>query len=238
MINILERFIGFSSGVLLPKDIYSIVKELSTVSSAIELSTIRYKEFANTLDAIPKLDLDTFKYISLHAPTNIKEEDERWAVAQLVQRTSNFPIVMHPDSIFNFEIWRALGDRLLIENMQLKKDPWNTLEGMEKAFEQLPEAGMCLDIGHALQEGQSERCCLDFLYKYGNRIKEIHFSYVDKTGAHHRINKEFFGKCKGIIGLVGKNIPIILEPGIGDFADIKDMKTEIKLVRKLFLPKN
>ena len=58
-------------------------------------------------------------------------------------------IVVHPDLIGDPAPYRALGRRLVIENMDDRKTGGRTAGELAPLFRELPEAGFCLDIAHA-----------------------------------------------------------------------------------------
>jgi len=121
------RPIGFSTGALAYADFRAALrmmdqKELQTV----QLSALRQAELVPLFEAIPSLDLSGFEYVSIHAPSQF---DANWEAASCeliaaeVERLSPkcWPIVLHPDSITDFGLWRELGASICIENMDKRK---------------------------------------------------------------------------------------------------------------------
>src|SRR4051794_1997340 len=62
-----------------------------------------------------------------------------------------YPVVVHPDVIFDRPRWRVLGEALFIENMDKRKPVGRTVEELQEFFRDLPAARFCFDIGHARQ---------------------------------------------------------------------------------------
>ena len=117
------RRIGFSTGALARGDFRSGLAILHRHKiDVLELSALRVRELAPLAQAIPDLDLSEFTFVSIHAPSRFAPEEEAWVVKHLrVLADRGFPIVVHPDVIFNPYRWLVLGDRLLIENMDKRK---------------------------------------------------------------------------------------------------------------------
>ncbi|WP_052310533.1 hypothetical protein [Granulicella mallensis] len=79
----------------------------------LELSALRMEEVAPLVEALPTLDLARYAYLSFHAPGRFTEEEEEEGLADLLfqQIPTAWPIIMHPDAIFDFGHWRgALGN--------------------------------------------------------------------------------------------------------------------------------
>ena len=63
----------------------------------------------------------------------------------------NWPIVVHPDAMFDFSLWREFGNLLCLENMDKRKPVGRTVQELDRIFQELPDASFCFDIGHARQ---------------------------------------------------------------------------------------
>ncbi len=91
---------------------------------------------------------------------------------------------MHPDTMQDPTAYRPLGRRLVLENMDARKQDGRTHAELERYFQALPEAGLCFDIAHAksidptLTEGGS------ILDAYASRLRHVHLSSLDED-AHH-----------------------------------------------------
>ena len=124
-------------------------------------------------------------------------------------------MVVHPDVIFEPERRRALGSRLLIENMDKRKAVGRTVEELKPFFAQLPEAGFCFDIGHARQVDPSMTEASLLLRAFAGRLREVHMSEVNTASRHDPISlnavARFWwrgevdsGRCSGNFGAVDR----------------------------------
>src|SRR5258708_8665078 len=134
------RPIGFSTGALAFSDFRSALDLLKDKSvDAVELSALRHHELLPLLQAIHALDLGQYKYTSLHAPSAYEPRFETEICRALAELTPpDWPIIVHPDTIHDFEMWSAFGNRLCIENMDRRKPVGRTAEELEIIFTRLP----------------------------------------------------------------------------------------------------
>lgn len=106
---------------------------------AVELSALSGAELpglAAYLRAKPRLP---FRYLSVHAPVKAREPDESAAVAMLVELPLWVrSVVTHPDALSNLALYRALGTRLVLENMYDRKVTGRVGEELETFFDELP----------------------------------------------------------------------------------------------------
>jgi hypothetical protein len=119
-------------------------------SIAVELSAISADELPGLLAYLHGAPRLPFLFISVHAPSKGFIDDE----ARLVEALSQVPawvdtIVIHPDTISDAGLYRRLGRRLAIENMDTRKQAGHTAEDLGAFFAELPEARLCLDFAHA-----------------------------------------------------------------------------------------
>jgi hypothetical protein len=147
------RPIGFSTGALAYADFRRGLAMISRRGlSTIELSALRQNELIPLLDAIPTLDLSGFEYVSIHAPSQFEPAWEQTLFSRLqAEGWRGWPIVIHPDAIRDFGLWRELGPRVCIENMDKRKPIGRTADELAVVFDQLPAATLCFDAGHARQ---------------------------------------------------------------------------------------
>src|SRR6185437_14199302 len=131
------------------------------------------------------LDLRQYRYISIHAPSHFETGDELKA-SELLKRfaPSGWPIVVHPDVIQDFGIWRAFGDRLAVENMDRRKPAGRTANELRAIFAELPDASLCFDIGHARQFDTTMTEAYEILRMFGNRLCQVHVSEVNSARQH------------------------------------------------------
>jgi sugar phosphate isomerase/epimerase len=107
---------------------------------------------------------DRFHYAA-HLPEPLKAEHQ-----ELIDRLSPLVehFIVHPGGSALFP-----DNRFVLENTRLEK--------FEDALEKLPpDKAVCMDTGHLLLEDQSP---VDFLRRYGGRVKEIHLHGLDREKA-------------------------------------------------------
>jgi hypothetical protein len=144
------RPIGFSTGALALSDFrraLSMLQDHPTVS-VVELSALREAELEPLTKTIQTLDLAHFDYIAVHAPSRVKDERR---VIDLLEPIGElgWPIVLHPDSINDWSLWRTFGAQVCLENMDNRKPIGRSRTELHACFDRLPEASFCLDLGHA-----------------------------------------------------------------------------------------
>jgi hypothetical protein len=117
---------------------------------AVELSALSEGELdglARYFDSAPRLP---FRYLSIHGPSkalSMPEAELGSVLARLADRAQ--AIVLHPDTIEDPDNFRVLGRKLVLENMDARKDAARTVPELEPWFSALPQAGFCFDIAHA-----------------------------------------------------------------------------------------
>ena len=211
------RNIGFSSGALALGDFREALRMLAPLAlPCIELSALRVKEVASLVDALP-LGLDSYSYISFHAPGKFTPEEEVWIAELLFARVPEaWPIVMHPDAIFDFGLWRRFGSRLAIENMDKRKPCGRGVSELEQIFNELPNASLCFDIGHARQYDSSMTEAFLILTAFSDRLVQIHVSEVNSASQHDPISYGAKLAFQEVSGLIPDGIPVIVESRVGE----------------------
>jgi hypothetical protein len=227
------RPIGFSSGALAKSD-YRRGIELQQSNkdiTAIELSALREPELKPLISAISKLSLDHFKYVSFHAPSRFAEFEECEIVHLLKSIPGSWPIVVHPDLIRDADLWSILGNRLCLENMDMRKRTGRTVAEMQLIFSQLPEAGFCLDLGHARQIDPTMSIAIEMIKTFGDRLRQLHVSEVGTFGEHRSrigfLAQEAFRK---VARYLPGDVPLILESLVAE----QKIDAELDVVRDLF----
>jgi hypothetical protein len=186
--------IGASTGYMqdLRGDWDAQVAEAWKVSSfAIELSVLSEQELPSLTEYLQRSPSLPFRYISIHGPSKGREMDEERLVSALDQLARRADaIVMHPDTIERLELYRPLGQKLLLENMDARKSSGRTAEELGKAFAKLPEAGFCFDVAHASSIDRGMRAANDLLDRFGDRLCHVHLSSLSEDRHHVRLNSE------------------------------------------------
>jgi hypothetical protein len=228
--------IGFSTGALARGDFRSALATLRRIKApVVELSALRIDELDPLIEAIPTLDLASFSFISIHAPSRFPQDLERVVVDRLQLLASHgFFIVVHPDVIFRSTLWRAFADRLLIENMDRRKPVGRTVAELAGFFESLPDARFCFDVGHARQVDPSMTEAALLLDAFGHRLAEVHISEVNTASRHDPISLNAVLAFSSILPRIPAHIPIIIETLLDQ--DQSDPLRELARARASFVP--
>jgi len=212
------RPIGFSTGALAYADFrQGLILARSAGCTIVELSALREPELAPMLDALDDLDLGGFRYVSIHAPSKIEPENEA-LVAERLRRllTRGWPIVVHPDAIRDFSLWREFGALLCIENMDKRKPIGRTAKELGLIFDQLPEASLCFDIGHARQVDTTMTEAYLILKEFGGRLGQVHISEVSTSSRHNPLSYASMMAFQEVAHRIPGSAPIILETPAAD----------------------
>ena len=179
------------------------------------------------VDAIDSLDLKEFSYVSFHAPSELVRMSESEVVSVLGEVAGRgWPIIVHPDVITAFDIWRELGDRLCLENMDKRKSTGRTASELANLFKQLDSATLCFDIGHARQIDPT-MCEADaILRRFQNRLQQVHLSVVNSESSHQPLNVEAMLAFRRVAHLLPADVPIILETPV----KAEDIQAEMEKV--------
>jgi hypothetical protein len=215
--------IGFSTGNLPDRDFRVGVTMLSDAKvDAIELSALREDELDELLMALDTLPLDSFKYISFHAPSKrvtLSESDlcnKLWRVAE-----RRWPIIVHPDMIEDFASWRPFKDLLCVENMDKRKRDGRTARELEQLFTRLPDASLCFDLAHARQIDPTMGEAASILLQFPDRIQQIHISDVSSASTHERLSYATLASFSQIRELLPTDVPYIFESPVSNSEDLR-----------------
>ncbi len=152
---------------------------------AVELSALSEVELVPLLDYLSDRPRLPFRYLSVHGPSKGRESDEAELVAQLCDLAGWCDgIVMHPDTMTNVDLYKALGRQLLIENMDARKCSGRTPDELAPLFADLPDAGFCFDIAHAWSIDRSMSVAGELLDMFGGRLRQVHLSSLSDD-LHH-----------------------------------------------------
>jgi len=179
---------------------------------AVELSAIREQELIPLLRTLDDLDLSQFCYVSIHAPSSFSAQVETSIFRELYEiRHRRWPIIVHPDTLRDFSLWKQLGDLLCIENMDKRKLGGRTVGELELLFEEFPEASFCFDIGHARQVDTSMIGAYRMLKRFSSRLRQVHISEVNTQNKHDRLSFVSIRGFQEVTGLIPSSVPIIIE---------------------------
>jgi hypothetical protein len=180
------RPIGFSTGALAKGDFangLNVQRDVPGID-AVELSALRDHELPMLVDAIGSLDLESFAYVSIHAPSKLQSLDEDTVFDLLLRLPESWPIVVHPEVLRTPSLWRQLGERLCLENMDNRKATGRTVNELRDLFDVFPDATFCLDLGHARQIDPTMASAILMLRAFGDRLRQLHVSDVGPLGEH------------------------------------------------------
>jgi hypothetical protein len=224
--------IGFSTGALAKGDFVAGLDLQRGVRGigAVELSALRDHELSILLDAVPSLDLAGFDYVSFHAPSRLHTLDERAAFELLQRLPATWPIIAHPELLQTPALWRSLGDRLCIENMDDRKSTGRTPDELLALFELFPAATFCFDAGHARQVDPSMESAARMLRELRGRLRELHVSEVGAKGEHLPLTNATRDAFAQVTHLIPADCPVIIESVIAP----GEIASELAAVRTIF----
>jgi hypothetical protein len=207
------RPIGFSTGALAKGDFALGLRMMrgEPEIDAVELSALRDHELSPLVDAITSLDLGAFGYVSFHAPSRLNRLDEETVFALLLRLPEPWPIVVHPEILKTPSIWRQLGKRICIENMDNRKTTGRTVAELRVLFDLLPEATFCLDVGHARQIDPTMASAILMLRQFGDRLRQLHVSDVGPHGEHAALGATARYAFARVARYVPVDCPLIVE---------------------------
>jgi hypothetical protein len=229
--------IGFSTGSIAHGDFKTALRVLQDQDiRAIELSALREDELQPLFLAINDLDLAKYDYVSVHAPgkiTCLAEEDLVEMLMAFAEKT--WPIVVHPDIICDAGLWRILGNKLCIENMDKRKPCGRTMFDLKGIFGKLPEAGFCLDLAHAKQVDPTMTECYLMIREFKDKLLQLHVSDVTTESKHIPLNEQAIMAYRKIAKYLPEGLPVILESPVPFGVDQKEgISNEIVLAAGIF----
>jgi hypothetical protein len=204
---------GFSTGALALGDFergLAICREFSL--EAVELSALRESELPNLVQSLDSIDLHDFTAVSLHAPSSLRDMTETHLVELLDRVTKlNMSIVVHPNVISNIALWRRFGRWLCIENMDKRKPIGRTAAELRPILSELPEAKLCVDLGHARQVDPSMAVAAEILTEFNDRVTHLHISDVNSSSHHEPLSRAAIHAFQQVAALVPPSVVVILE---------------------------
>ena len=224
------RPIGFSTGALAYGNFREGLRMLGQKEvQAVELSALRQGELDPLLQAIPSLDLSRFDYISIHVPSQFEAGWEAVMWRLIVGGVpGGWPVVLHPDAIDDFGIWRELGASVCIENMDKRKPVGRSVGELARIFAELPDATFCFDIGHARQFDPTMTEAWLILREFGSKLRQVHVSEVNTRSKHDSLSYASILAFQEVAHLIPEGVPLILETPVLE----RDMRVEIEKVRE------
>lgn len=205
--------IGFSTGALERGNYRDAVRWMVGHDiHSMELSALRFDELEPLVSSLHELPLDQFEYVSFHAPSSFSPDKED-RVIELLQPvySRGWNIVVHPDVIYTPARWFGFGEQLLIENMDRRKPIGRTPSELTNLFNRLPKARLCLDVAHARQMDTTLTLLWEILYRFADRVAEIHISELDSRCRHQPMSHGAVMDYKKVMARAGRLAPVIVE---------------------------
>jgi hypothetical protein len=224
------RPIGFSTGSLAYGEFRMALDMLKGKPvDIVELSALRSHELAPLIESLDSLDLSRFSYVSVHAPSNFGESMEG-GIARLLGSfvARRWPLILHPDAIYDYKAWLSFGDLLLIENMDKRKPRGRTAEELAEIFDRLPQASLCFDLGHGRQVDPTMNTAYMILREFGDRLRQVHVSEVNTRSTHDRLTEASIAAFQKVADLIPESVPVILETPV----TVADLDKEISQARR------
>jgi hypothetical protein len=205
--------IGFSTGAIAYSDfrrgLRMLIDRHITVA---EISALRMSEWEPLIQTLDHLDLTMFEYVSIHLPSAMNAAEEAVVVESLHSiQQRRFPLILHPDAIHDFGRWRELGASVCIENMDKRKLIGRSEAELGAIFQQLPEANLCFDIGHAAQVDTTMTEAYFILKSYRDRVTQVHVSEVNSRSKHDSLSYSTILSFRDVAHMIPAHVPIILE---------------------------
>lgn len=207
------RPIGFSTGALAYSNFQLGLRLVAENHlKVVELSALRYAELSPLVRALDSLDLSQFRYVSVHAPSRFDRRQESEVINLLGPIADRqWPIILHPNTVYDFSAWRRFGELLLVENMDKRYATGRTVGELEHVFSLLPKAGLCFDVGHCRQIDPTMSESFLILKRFRSRLGQLHVSEVNSQSKHNPLSDASVGAFEKISHLIPENIPIVLE---------------------------
>jgi hypothetical protein len=219
------RPLGFSTGALAYSDFRCALRILeSTGATAIELSALRQSELEPLVSALGSLSLEQYSHISVHLPSAVQPGLEAVILKLVEEFPSEWPLVTHPNIISEWSDWKALGNRVCIENMDKRKSIGQTAVDLRHIFARLPEATFCFDIGHAHQIDPTMGEAVLILEEFQDRLVQLHVSEVNSESKHDAISLEAATAFTIVSALIPENMPAILESRVSADQVVAEMR--------------
>lgn len=162
-----------------------VERAAQTSSSAVELSALSEEELPGLLEYLADAPRLPFHFVSVHGPSKQRSISD----AELVELLRLLPswvsaIVMHPDTIVDVAAYERLGRRLVVENMDQRKERGQTPEDLKPLFDLLPQARFCFDVAHAKAVDPTMEVGGGLLAAFATRLSHIHLSSLDGRSSH------------------------------------------------------
>src|SRR6202040_1863762 len=111
----------------------------------------------------------------------------------------------------SFSAWREFASLVFIENMDKRNLTGRTVRELTEIFAKLPEARLCLDLGHSRQVDPTMNESYLILQQFGSRLGQLHLSEVNSSSTHDPLSDAAVNAFEKVASLVPEDVPVILE---------------------------
>ena len=220
------RPIGFSTGALAYSNFREALRMLRDERiPAVELSALRITEWKTLFLSLNQLDLNQFDYVSVHLPSSMTAQEERVVATDILESCPGWtwPLILHPDAISDWSLWRELGRLVCVENMDVRKEIGRTDRELDMIFGKLPESRLCFDIGHALQVDPTMGAAYWILKYFHHKLAQVHVSEVNSHSKHDKLSYTTMESFRQVANMIPSNIPLILETPVSQAEMLTEM---------------
>jgi hypothetical protein len=181
----------------------------------VELSALGAAELPGLLAFLADTDALDFAHVSVHGPSKGWADVPAALAAQLATLPAQVAgIVMHPETLGDPGAFAPLGERLWLENMDVRKPDARTPAELACFFAALPHARFCFDVAHAQLHDPSMALAHELLDAFGERLAEVHLSSITSSGAHVPLRPEdaeafapVLARCTGVPWVLEAPLP-------------------------------
>jgi hypothetical protein len=221
--------IGYSTGALAGADVRAALRMLAfRGTGAVELSALRTHELHPLLRLLPELDLSAYEHVSVHAPSSFTAHEEpAIAAALLPVAQRGWLVIVHPDTLHDHRLWADFGDRLCVENMDVRKPVGRSVRELLPVFRRLPHASFCFDVAHAAQFDPSMAEAARLLRAFGDRLAEVHVSELDVHSRHVPLSAAGVRACRQVAELIPAHVPAIIEAPVAPHHIITELESSL-----------
>jgi hypothetical protein len=178
---------------------------------AVELSALSEPELPVLLDWLDTEPSLPFRWIAAHGPTKertMPEDDFVAVLARLATRVET--IVLHPDTMDDFALYRRLGAKVAVENMDTRKAVGQRADQLQLIFDEIPDARLCFDVAHASAVDPSMEQGGRILDRFGARLSHVHVSSLDERCHHVSLTEDDEERFDSLLSRC-RDVPWILE---------------------------
>jgi len=189
----------------------------SDSSSVVELSALSSPELPVLVEYLSKRPSLPFRHVMVHGPAKGVVAEVEAALPAQVSQLPPFVdgVVLHPETLSRPDALERVGHRLLLENMDPRKNDAKTPDQLERFFSVLPHARFCLDVAHAWLNDPTMSLAHDLLDAFGPRLAEVHISSILPSGAHVVLEREQLNVFEPVLRRC-TGVPWILEAAAAD----------------------